>query len=109
MDSKNLKLAKLGFEYLEIYLSLCEWSMEMRSLVILCSQAVEDELLNRIDALTLYFEHLEKITINDSVVFDTPLPELPDPSSFGEVRVVQILRPSKALLKTRFPLIEMKR
>jgi hypothetical protein len=47
MDSKNLKLAKLGFDYLEIYLNLCEWSIEKRSLVILCSQAVEDELLTK--------------------------------------------------------------
>jgi hypothetical protein len=108
MDSKNLKLAKLGFEYLEIYLSLCEWSMEMRSLVVLCSKPVEDELLSRLDALRLYFEHLEKITINDSVVFDVPLPKVPDPSTTGELRVVKIMRLSKELLEAKFPLIEIK-
>jgi hypothetical protein len=108
MDSKNLKLARLGFEYIEIYLSLCECSLEKRSLIISCSKAVEDELLNRIDALSLYFEHLEKITINNSVVFDIPLPKIPVPAASGGLKVVQIMRPSKALLEARFPLFEIK-
>ena len=108
MTRKELNHTRLKFKSIERYLILCEWSLAGRSLLISCSERVAEKLKVRLDALVLSFEHLEKITLNDSVVFDVPLPQLPDPSAFGEMKVVKIMRPSKALLKAKFPLIEMK-
>jgi hypothetical protein len=109
MKEKELEKARLKFEDVARYLKHSEWLQDGRSLIISCSEEAAAKLEVRLDILVLSFEHLEKVVINGSVVFDVPLPEIPDPSAYGEVRVVQILRPSKALLKARFPLIEMKR
>jgi len=42
-DSKSLKLANLTFEYLEIYLSMCEWSLQGKILNIHSSSSIADE------------------------------------------------------------------
>lgn len=109
---KELNRAKSKFKTVGTYLRLCDLSLVGRSLVISCSDLVADRLKSRLDTLVLCFEHVEKIAINGSVVFDVPLPRIPKlpaaPKSSGGLKVVAILKPTKELLAMKFPIINVK-
>jgi hypothetical protein len=87
MLSKSLKLANLTFEYLEIYLSMCEWSLQGKILNIRSSSAIADELCLRLDTINRWFDGLERVVINQSVVFERVIP-LP----ISEMRITEIYR-----------------
>jgi hypothetical protein len=109
---KELSRAKSKFKTIGTYLRLCDWSLIGRSLIISCSELVADRLTSRLDALVLCFEHVEKVVINGSVVFDVPLPkitELPTmPKSSGGLKVVAVWKPTQEFWTMKFPTIEVK-
>jgi hypothetical protein len=76
---------------------------EGRSLSITCSDRVVLKLLARLDALVLCFESVERIIINGKVVHDVPLPKI----KLG-LRVMEILKPSKKLVKKKYPVLKIK-
>jgi hypothetical protein len=68
MARNELELAKIKFEYLEFYLNLCEeWSVSGRSLSIWCRDAIATVLLDKLEALALKFEGVERVIINGEV------------------------------------------
>ena len=86
MHSKSLKLANLTFEYLEIYLSMCEWSLQGKILNIHSSSSIADELCLRLDTINRWFDGLELIVINKSVVFERVIPlTIPEPMRITEI------------------------
>jgi hypothetical protein len=90
MGRNELELAKIKFEYLDIYLNLCdEWSVTEQSLSIWCTDGIAAVLLDRLEALVLKFEGVEQVIINGDVA-QVPLIQSLDlpmltPSDEGEV------------------------
>jgi hypothetical protein len=74
MLSKSLKIANLTFEYLEVYLSMCEWSLEQKCLCIVCTTDVAESVYLRLNSIDRWFGGLEQIQINGSVAFEQVIP-----------------------------------
>jgi len=76
---------------------MCEWSLQGKILNICSSSAIADELCLRLDTINRWFDGLERVVINQSVVFERVIP-LP----ISEMRITEIYRcvdePSKLYL-----------
>jgi len=64
---------------------LCDCSVEGRSLSLLCSDIVAQKLTDYYDVLALKYEHIEKIIINGTVVFEQTVTVTPEPESISAI------------------------
>jgi len=53
---------------------MCEWSLQGKTLNIRSSSAIADELCLRLDTINRWFDGLERVVINQSVVFERVIP-----------------------------------
>jgi len=101
----ELQIAKIKFESIDRLLLLCNYSEQGKWLKIACSNGVAKSLIARLKDLILKFEHIEKITINNAVVFDVPLPKIP---VRRDMQIVAICNPKPEFLRQKFPVITIK-
>jgi hypothetical protein len=64
---------------------LCDWSVDGRSLSLSCSDIVAQKLTKYCDVLALKYEHIEKIVINGTVVFEQTVTVKPEPDTISAI------------------------
>jgi hypothetical protein len=102
MSREKLQIATIKFETIDRLLLLCNYSEQGKWLKIACSEHLSEILRARLNDLTLKFEHIEKITINNAEVFN--MPKLPLPR-LGDMRIIAICKPKPEFLRRKFPVI----
>jgi hypothetical protein len=64
---------------------LCDWFVDGRSLSLSCSEIVAQKLTEYCDVIALKYEHIEKIVINGTVVFEQTVSVKTEPSSISAI------------------------
>jgi hypothetical protein len=102
----ELQIAKIKFESIDRILLLCNYTEQGTYLKIACSDLVAKPLLAKLNDLVLKFEHIEKITINNTVVFDIPLPKVSLPQ-VEDINIVATWKPSPEFFKQKFRVVNI--